>query len=104
MPYKIVLDKVILNQLKKLGTRKDIKNKITFLLDKLECKGERSGTLLDTKLLLYEIKMKRPPLRLYFKKVVSSEELYVFEYEMKTSQTQQNVTIQKLKKKISKKF
>jgi len=56
------------------------------MLDKIEELGPNSGKLLDSKLFLYEVKNKHPPLRLYFKPKVNSNEIYIFEFEMKTNE------------------
>lgn len=69
------------------------------MLDKIEDFGPRAGKLLDPKLNIYEIKSKRPPIRLYFKHVKNSDRIYVFEYELKTSTTKQWATIKKIKEK-----
>ena len=60
------------------------------------------GELLDSKLFIYEIKNKHPPLRIYFKHEATSGEIYVFEYESKTSEEKQQKTIGKIKEKASK--
>jgi len=69
------------------------------MLDKIEELGPRAGKLLDTKLNIYEIKSKRPPIRLYFKHARNTNQIYAFEYEMKTSTGRQQTTIEKLKEK-----
>ncbi len=48
------------------------------------------------------MKMMRPPIRLYFKHNVVTNELYVFEYEMKTSSGKQQKTIDKIRQKALK--
>ena len=70
------------------------------MLDKIEILGTNAGKLLDSKLFLYEVKNKHPPIRLYFKPKVNSNQIYIFEFEMKTSEKKQRQTINKLKKKI----
>jgi len=95
--YTLVFDNVILNQLKKLGKDVHLRKIISKMLDKIEILGPRAGKLLDTRLQLYEIKMKHPPIRLYFKILEAKKEVYVFEYEMKTSQEKQKKTIKKIK-------
>lgn len=96
----LTFDEVMLKQLKHLGTDANLRNLISKMLDKLEELGPEAGKLLDSHLLIYEVKMKRPPLRLYYKHVQSKNELYVFEYEMKTSPEKQNSTINRIRKKI----
>jgi len=98
--YTLVFDKVILNQLKKLGKEAHLRKIISKILDKIEILGPRAGKLLDTKLQIYEIKMKHPPIRAYYKILESKKEAYIFEYEMKTSLQKQKKTIKKIKYKI----
>ena len=50
---------------------------------------------------IYNIKSKRPPIRLYFKHNLKTNEIYVFEYEMKTSENEQQKTIDKIRGKSS---
>ena len=97
--YSLVFDEVIVKQLKKEASDKNIKNILTKMLDRLEEKGPRAGKLLDSKLFIYELKNKRPPIRLYFKHINSSNELYVFEFEMKRSDKKQKITIEKIRSK-----
>ena len=56
--------------------------------------------LKEGKLFFFEVKSKRPPIRLYCKIVEALKEAHVFEYEMKTSEKKQKKTIGKLKFKI----
>ncbi len=97
--FKLVFDNIILKQLKKLGKDKNIKEIISKMLDKIQENGPNAGKLLDSRLALYEVKTKRPPLRLYYK-IVETTEAYVFEYKMKTSNEKQHKTIEKIKQKI----
>ena len=70
------------------------------MLDKLESSGPDAGELLDSKLFVYEVKNIRPPIRLYFKHNNITNEIYIFEFEMKTSEEKQQATIEKIKQKI----
>ena len=99
--YKIVFDKAILNQIKKLGKQPLLRDLLTKIFDRIETYGPNAGELLDSRLHIYEIKNMRPPIRLYFRIIESKKEAYVFEYEVKTSQQKQSKTIQKIKQKIS---
>jgi len=45
------------------------------------------------------VKNKHPPIRLYFKHNQQTNEIYVFEFEMKTSPEKQKATIGKVKQK-----
>ena len=98
--YKLIFDEVILRQLKKAGRNQQVKNILTKILNKIEELGPRAGNLLDSKLFLYEFKVKHPPIRLYFKHNPNTKEIYVFEYEMKTSEGKQQGTIDKIKRKL----
>lgn len=97
--FLIIFDEVMLSQLKKLGKNQELKTRISKMLDKIEVMGPRAGKLLDAKLSIYEVKSKRPPIRLYFKHVKNTNEIYVFEYEIKTSAERQWDTIEKLKRR-----
>ncbi|MFH1072170.1 MAG: hypothetical protein V1743_01955 [Nanoarchaeota archaeon] len=98
--YTLVFDQVIIKQLKKSAKDKRIKDILTHMLDKLEIAGPYIGKLLDSQLFIYELKNKHPPIRLYFKYVKEREEVYVFEFEMKTSEERQRETIKKLKQRL----
>jgi len=98
--YELIFDDIILRQLKKAGRNQQIKNILTNALDKIEGLGPRAGNLVDSKLRLYEFKVKHPPIRLYFKHNINTNQIYIFEYEMKTSQGKQQGTIDKIKKKL----
>ena len=97
--YTLVFDKVMIKQLKKAAKNQHIKDILTKMLDKLENLGPDAGDLLDSQLFIYEIKTKHPPIRLYFKHNKQTYEIYVFEFEMKTSPETQQITIEKVKRK-----
>ncbi len=99
--YKLIFDDVILKQLKRAGKNKHIRDILSKILDKLERLGCHTGKLIDNRLSLYEVKLKKPPIRLYYKCNETSKIISVFEYEMKTSQEKQQKTINKLRKKSS---
>ncbi|MEK6943666.1 MAG: hypothetical protein AABX00_06395 [Nanoarchaeota archaeon] len=98
--YPLVFDDVIIKQLKKAGKNQQIKTILTRMLDRLEQSGEDAGELLDSGLFIYELKNKHPPIRLYYKHSRLTDEIYVFEFEMKTSSEKQQSTIEKIKKKL----
>ncbi|HLC85932.1 MAG TPA: hypothetical protein VJG30_01440 [Candidatus Nanoarchaeia archaeon] len=98
--YDLIFDELMIKQLKKAGKNNHIKQILTKILDKLELLGPNAGKLLDSKLFIYEIKNKHPSIRLYFKHNISNNQIYIFEYEMKTSEERQNTTIEKIKKKV----
>ncbi|MBI2147970.1 hypothetical protein HYU19_05905 [Candidatus Woesearchaeota archaeon] len=95
--YKLVFDEVIGKQLTKASKNQAIKEILRKMFDKLEEDGPDIGNLLDSRLYLYELKTKRPPIRLYYKHNLQTNEIYVFEFEMKTSEDKQQKTIHKLR-------
>lgn len=97
--YRIVLDEVILKQLQKAGKNKHIRDILSRLFDKIEELGPRAGKLIDSRLFIYEIKLKSPPIRLYYRHNRATDEIYLFEYEMKTSEKEQQKTIDKIKRR-----
>ena len=97
--YALIFDEVMVTQLKKVAKNQHIKNILTKMLDKLENFGPNAGELLDSQLFIYEAKNKHPPIRLYFKHNKQTDEIYVFEFEMKTSPEKQQSTIRKIKQK-----
>jgi len=76
------------------------KGLLTKMFNKLELIGPYAGKLLDTQLFLYELKNMRPPLRLYYKHNIHTNELYILEFEMKHSQETQSTSISRIKKKL----
>ncbi len=97
--HTLVFDEVILKQLKKVAKNNQIKQILKNMFDKLELVGPFAGKLLDSQLFIYEVKNMHPPIRLYFKHNIKTNEIYVFEFEMKTDSEKQQNTIEKLKKK-----
>jgi hypothetical protein len=69
------------------------------MFDKIELAGPSIGELLDSQLFIYELKSIHPPVRLYFKHDRNTNEIKVFEFEMKTSKKKQQQTIQRIKYK-----
>lgn len=100
--FTLIFDEVILKQLKHSAKNKTVENILQRIFDTLEEKGSAVGKLLDSQLFIYEIKVKRPPIRLYFKPSLDNNEIYIFEYEMKTSLEKQEKTLFKLRKNILK--
>ena len=99
--YRIIFDEVMLNQFKKLGKDRGTKDIISKIFDKIENLGPDAGKLLDSQLRIYEIKRKRPLIRLYYKISEEKKEAYIFEYEMKTSKEKQRSSIERIKWKSS---
>lgn len=95
--YVLVFDEVMIKQLQKTAKNQQLKTILKNMLDELEIKGHTAGKLLDSHLFIYEMKNKHPPLRLYFKHNLETNEIYIFEFEMKTSEEKQRMTIAKIK-------
>ena len=98
--YTLIFDEIIVKQLQKEASNNHIKEILSRMLDKIELLGPYAGELLDSKLFLYEVKNKHPPLRLYYNDKKETDEIYVFEIEIKTSSQKQKKTISRLKKSI----
>ena len=98
--FTLVFDDEILKQLEKAAKDNNIKILIQKLLDRLESLGPLAGKLLDVHFWLYELKNKHPPLRIYFKHKRETDEIYVLEYEMKTSEEKQKLTIDRLRRRL----
>ena len=94
--FPLVFDDVMIKQLQKAAKNQQLKEILRNMLDELEEKGQQAGKLLDSHLFIYEIKNKHPPIRLYFKHNNQTDEIYVFEFDMKTSQERQQITIEKI--------
>ena len=97
----LIFDDIILKQFKQSGKNKKIRTVLSKVFDKIEELGPRAGNLVDLKLFIYEIKLKSPPIRLYYRHNKFTDEIYLFEYEMKTSKRKQQATINRIKKKAS---
>lgn len=98
--FNIVFDKEMLKQLKQV--KKDVEAHITRCFDKLEELGPRAGDLIDSKLNIYELKMKKPPIRIYYCYERNENKLIIFKFEMKKSPEKQKSTISNIRKRISK--
>ena len=99
--YTLIFYDIMLKQLKQAGKNQQIRNILSKILDKIEELGPRAGNLLDSRLFIYEIKLKSPPIRLYYRHNKNTDKIYLFEYEMKTSEKKQQATIQRIKKRVS---
>lgn len=95
--FPLVFDEVMIKQLQKAGKNLQLKAILKNMLDEVEEKGPEAGKLLDSHLFIYEIKSKHPPIRLYFKHNLKTNEIYVFEFEMKTSEEKQKLTIARIR-------
>ena len=80
--YLLVFDEVIIKQLKKSAKNNQVKEILRKMLDRIEEKGPDAGKLLDSHLRIYE--------------------MYIFEYEMKTSEQKQQSTIERIRERILK--
>ena len=99
MPYELVFDEVILDQLRSLRKNVGLRHRVSKMLDSIERLGPRAGNCLDVRG-LYEVKSIHPSIRLYFRHYDDSAEIFVFEYEMKTSVESQKRTIYRLRFRI----
>ena len=97
--FLTVFDQIVKERLEKIIQKTGFKNIIQSWLDDLEVKGPDAGKLLDNHVWLYEMKSKRPPLRLYFYHQKSTNKIIIFEIEMKTNKQQK--TINKLRHSLS---
>jgi len=94
--YELIFGDTILKKLKKIESEKDIKKRVSKMLDKIEEKGPKSGKLLDSIVNLYEIKSKKPPLRLYFEIIFDGNKAEIIDFEMKKNPENQNKLIAKI--------
>lgn len=88
--------------MKKTARNNQVKIIFFRMLDSIEEKGPAAGKLLDSQLRIYETKSMHLSIRLYFKHKLQTNEIYVFEYEIKTSNQKQRSTIDRIKEKILK--
>jgi hypothetical protein len=97
--YTLVFDEEIIKQLKKAGKDQKIREILSKMMNKIEMVGPSLAKLIDSQLYIYEMKTKHPPIRMYFKHKIETNEIYLFEYEMKTSEKKQKDTINRIKRK-----
>lgn len=75
-------------------------NRIRKLSKKLEEAGVAAGQLLDTEVWLYELKSKRPPIRLYYTASKTGNPVFLIGYELKKDSQQQQKTIVQLSARL----
>lgn len=92
--FKLHFTKKATKQLLKLSKNKSVFEILQTAFDSLEEKGADVGKLLDVKTGLFELKRKRPPLRIYYG--VEMSKVIIIEIEFKKSTRGQNVLISKL--------
>ncbi len=95
--YPLVFDPEIAKQLEKVARDMQIKTILTKMFDRIEENGSNAGKLIDPTLFLYKLKNKHPPLRLYFKHKLDTNEIYLFSFEMKTSEQKQRESIERIR-------
>lgn len=100
MRYKLIFDEVMIRQLRRLGTNRGVRDVLSKMLDKIEELGPRAGKLLDVGLGIFEVKVKRPSIRLYYRCLRGSDEIYVFEYEVKRSSRRQQGVIDRIRRML----
>lgn len=98
--FKIKFDDIILKRLKKISSNQELKNYFSKMFDRIEEFGPEAGKLLDSRLHLYEMKSIRPPLRLYYRHHIVTNDIILFEFEMKTNPKKQQNTIKRIKRRI----
>lgn len=98
--YILIFSKTIFKKLKKLEKQQDVKSLLSKMFNKIEELGPDAGKLLDPVLHLYEIKSKKPPIRLYFEVIFEGNKAEIIDFEMKKSQDNQNFVINRIKKFI----
>jgi len=81
------------NEMRLLEKQQSVYRRVYALLQNLELSAKPRGVLLDVHVRLYELKAKRPPIRVYYQWRVSS--VYVLGYGMKTSAQKQQRVIEK---------
>ncbi len=96
--YELIFGESILKKLKKLEKKSDLKTLVSKMLDKIEEKGPDAGKLLDPVINLYEMKSKKPPLRLYFEVIFEGNKAEIIDFEMKKSKENQKL-LNSLKRK-----
>jgi len=100
--HQTIFSAEMVKQFKKLSENQAIKKLLVGMLNDLEQKGPHIGKLLDSRLHLFELKRGNPSLRVYYRPRLGTNKIDVFELEVKKSQKQQNSTIKRLRKRISK--
>lgn len=100
--YKIIFDRVIVEQLRELARNRHLKQRINKLFDRLELKGPDAGKLIDFKLHIYDLKTKKPAIRIYYTYTSEKDEINVFEFHLKKGRGNQHRIISKIKNKIIK--
>lgn len=95
--YQLIFGESIFKKLKKLEKQKDIRELVSKMLNKIEENGPKSGKLLDPILHLYEVKSKKPPLRLYFQIIFEGNKAEIIDFEMKKSSENQKSLLKKIR-------
>lgn len=93
--YKIEFDKKSLKNIKKLSKVEGIKTLLSKIFDSIEAKGTHTAKCLDSKLNLYEIKRKKPAIRVYF--YLRKSTITIVEAKVKKSLRTQSKLIQRIK-------
>lgn len=99
--YLVVFDEVVRDKMLAALADASYKSIIKKWLDLLESHGTNAGKLLDNHVWLYELKCKKPPLRLYYHVQKATGRIIIFELEMKTDDKKQKKTIGKLRHRLS---
>lgn len=98
--YELIFDEGIKRQMEKDKRNHHLLMLLRKAFEKIGEKGENAGKLINIGRRIYEIKFKRPPLRIYFKVNQISKLAVVYGYQIKQSQKDQQDYINKLLIKI----
>lgn len=99
--FIVVFDEVMQKQFQQALKEGVVREILKKWFDKLEEKGPLVGKLLDSRIWLYELKNKKPPLRLYYQYQKTTNKIIIFECEMKTSEKKQKQSIERLRYKFA---
>lgn len=96
--HNVVFDDIMKKHWCKYNRNYEVKIAIRSMVHSLKIEGINAGRCINVKLQLYEIKRKRPPLRLYYQPI--ADEILLLACEMKTNKKKQQSLIDSLLKKI----
>lgn len=98
--YEVSYDPKFEKQFDKISKNKHLVDLLSKLIKRIRLLGPDAGKLIDAKMSIYEIKMKRPPLRLYFWYRLALQDIYIIEYQLKTSKDAQRKVIDNIKERL----
>ena len=98
--FELLIDESCKKKIEKIRYKK-IGKIISKWLNEIEVKGEKAGKLLNSKFHLYEKKISKPSLRLYYQIILKKNKAYIINFEIKKSKEKQNKLIEKIKKLLN---